>query len=82
MGNLIRDFSGPLTLSDTTEIHTPPRSTSHGRQFTDASAFEKSVEDLMPMPAKRPISGRLISDSESMSGKLPMLFAWCLLSIC
>ncbi|RGP80359.1 hypothetical protein FLONG3_1508 [Fusarium longipes] len=66
MGNLIRDFSGPLTSSTSDEFETSPRSAQYGSNTTNVPAFDKSVEDLMPMPAKRPTSGQLISDSDSM----------------
>ncbi|RGP70405.1 hypothetical protein FSPOR_3980 [Fusarium sporotrichioides] len=67
MGDLIRNFSGPPTPPDSNvDTDTPPPSAKYGRNISNVSAFDKSVEDLMPMPAKRPISGRLISDSESM----------------
>ncbi|GKU12840.1 unnamed protein product [Fusarium langsethiae] len=67
MGDLIRNFSGPPTPPDSNvDTDTPPPSVMYGRNISNASAFDKSVEGLMPMPAKRPISGRLISDSESM----------------
>ncbi|UZP32582.1 hypothetical protein NXS19_000398 [Fusarium pseudograminearum] len=55
----------PIINLDTS---TPPPTAKYGRNFSDLSAFDKSVEDLMPIPAKRPISGRVISDSESMPG--------------
>ncbi|QPC74796.1 hypothetical protein HYE68_005548 [Fusarium pseudograminearum] len=66
MGDLIRNFSGPLTPPDSLDTSTPPPSAKYGRNFSDLSAFDKSIEDLMPIPAKRPTSGRVISDSESM----------------
>lgn len=69
MGNLIRDFSGHLTTSNN-EFVAIPRSTERNRNITNVSAFDKSVEDLLPMPAKRPTSGRLISAGESMAGRL------------
>lgn len=70
MGDLIRNFSGPLTPPDSLDTSTPPPSAKYGRNFSDLSAFDNSVEDLMPIPAKRLVSGRVISDSESMPGKL------------
>ncbi|XEU97798.1 hypothetical protein FSHL1_003084 [Fusarium sambucinum] len=66
MGNLIRDFSGPLTPPDSLDASTPPPSNGLGRSITNVSAFDNSVEDLIPMPAKRPTWARPISDSESM----------------
>ncbi|KAK6717218.1 hypothetical protein SNK05_000417 [Fusarium graminearum] len=66
MGDLIRNFSGPLTPPDSLDTSTPPPSAKYGRNFSDLSAFDNSVEDLMPIPAKRLVSGRVISDSESM----------------
>ncbi|KAG8352895.1 hypothetical protein FVEN_g9252 [Fusarium venenatum] len=66
MGNLIRDFSGPLTPPDSLDTSTPTPSNWLSRSITNVSAFDNSVEDLIPMPAKRPTWARPISDSESM----------------
>ncbi|OBS26384.1 hypothetical protein FPOA_00325 [Fusarium poae] len=66
MNNLIRDFSGPLTPPDSLDISTPPPSNGLGRSITNVSAFDNSVEDLIPMPATRPTWVRPISDSDSM----------------